>query len=117
VIADITGTASKGAQVRPFSTTATISTANRGDRSGSSTLPGSHPICKQRIVSPILVDLRPHEGGTLSIRVDTAAWFSTVDFDELPADGVLPDNNANLASQHLIDGIRAATTAFHVSFQ
>ncbi|TMQ02705.1 MAG: hypothetical protein E6J91_50515 [Deltaproteobacteria bacterium] len=117
VIADIAGTASRGAQVLPFTATVTISGRNRGIPPSDPAQPSAHPICKQRIVSPIPIDLRPRDGGTLAILIDTASWFSAVDFTALPADGVLPDNNSNSASQNLFTGLRAAAATFQLSFR
>jgi hypothetical protein len=115
-IADIAGTATQGAQVLPFSAKIQINSANRGIPSPPA-LPSLHPICKQRIVSPIFIDLRPHDGGTLVITVDPAGWFDTVDFAKVPPDGVFPDDNTNDASAALFGAIRAATTTFQFSFE
>ena len=103
--------------ILPFTATITISNGNRGIPPSDPSQPSQHPICKQRIVSPIPIDLRPHDGGTLVVRVDTQAWFANVDFTALPADGVFPDNNTNAASQNLFTGLRAATASFALSFQ
>jgi hypothetical protein len=116
VIADLAGTATRAAQVVPFSATITINTGNRGIMSPPA-LPSLHPICKQRIVSPILIDLKPRDRGTLAITVDPSGWFTTVDFTDVPPDGVFPDDNANQASDHLFTAIRAATATFQFSFQ
>jgi hypothetical protein len=116
VIADLAGTATKDAQVLPFSATIQINSANRGIP-GSPAFPGLHPICKQRIVSPILIDLRPHTGGTLAVIVDPSGWFANVDFSQIPPDGVFPDERNNTASDHLFNAIRAATATFQFSFQ
>jgi len=116
VIADLAGTATQGTRVVPFSATITINSANRGIPSPPA-LPSLHPICKQRIVSPIFIDLRPHDGGTLAITVDPSGWFDTVDFAKLPADGVFPDDNTSDASAALFGAIRAATTTFQFSFE
>ena len=116
VIADLAGTATRAAQVLPFTAIVTISSSNRGIPPSDPSLPSQHPICKQRIVSPIQIDLRPRDGGTLVIRVDTRLWFSNVDFTALPPDGVFPDSNANPASQNLFTGLRAATATFQLSF-
>jgi hypothetical protein len=115
-IADLAGTATKAAQVLPFTATITISIGNRGLMSPPA-LPSQHPICKQRIVSPILIDVRPHNGGTLAITVDPSQWFDTVDFTTVPPDGVFPDDNSNGASAALFGAIRAATSTFQFSFQ
>jgi hypothetical protein len=117
VIADLAGTATRGTQVVPFAATITISSSNRGIPPSDPAQPSQHPICKQRIVSPIAIDLRPRDGSTLVIRVDTRPWFGNVDFAALPADGVFPDSNTNAASQNLFTGLRAATATFQMSFQ
>jgi hypothetical protein len=116
VIADLAGTATRDAQVIPFSASVTISTTNRGLPPSNPAQPSQHPICKQRIVSPIPIDLRPRDGGTLVIQVDTRAWFANVDFSALPPDGVFPDDNQDPASQHLFTGLRAATATFQLAF-
>jgi hypothetical protein len=115
-IASITGIATQGAQVLPFSATIQIDSANRGIPSPPA-LPSLHPICKQRIVSPIFIDLRPHDGGTLVVTIDPSGWFDTVDFAKAPPDGVFPDDNTNDASAALFGAIRAATTTFQFSFE
>src|SRR6266436_2392988 len=53
VIADLAGTATNSAQSMPFSARVTISSGNRGIPPSSPAQPSQHPICKQRIVSPI----------------------------------------------------------------
>ena len=83
-IADLAGTATRAAQIVPFTATVTISSANRGIPQSDPAQPSQHPICKQRIVSPIPIDLHPHEGGTLAITVDVHPWLSNVDFSALP---------------------------------
>ena len=117
VIADLAGTATSAAQSLPFTALVTISSGNRGIPPSSPAQPSQHPICKQRIVSPIPIRLAPHDGGTLVITVDTQQWFANVDFSLLPADGVLPDDNANTASRNLFTGLRAATTTFQLAFE
>jgi hypothetical protein len=115
-IADLAGTATRGAQAVPFTAGVTISSSNRGIPASDPSQPSQHPICKQRIVSPISIDLRPRDGGTLVIRVDTQSWFANVDFAALPPGGVIPDDNASPASQNLFTGLRAATATFQLSF-
>jgi hypothetical protein len=117
LIADIAGTATSAATSLPFSARITISSSNRGIPPSSPAQPSQHPICKQRIVSPIPIDLRPHDGGTLVVTVDTQQWFANVDFSLVPADGVFPDDNTNAASQNLFTGLRAATTTFQLAFE
>jgi hypothetical protein len=116
-IAHIAGTATKGAQTIAFSSDITIGVANRGIPSSNPAEPSQHPICKQRIVSPIPIDLHPRNGGALALTVSTEQWFANVDFTQLPADGVFPDDNSNVASKNLFDGLRAATVTFQLEFQ
>jgi hypothetical protein len=117
VVADIAGTASNSLLAVPFSAQITISSGNRGIPPSNPAQPSQHPICKQRIVSPIPIDLRPHDGGTLVITVDTEQWFDNVDFTAVPANGVIPDDNSSAVSQNLFTGLRAATATFQLSFE
>jgi hypothetical protein len=82
VILDVAGTATKSGTSYPFQGTVSIST-NRAIASTNPALPGANPICKQRIVTPILVDLTPTDGGVLTLRVDPRGMFQTVDFATL----------------------------------
>jgi hypothetical protein len=43
-------------------------------------LPGAHPICQDRIVTPIPVDLALAQSGTLVLHLDPGALFVNVDF-------------------------------------
>jgi hypothetical protein len=120
VIADIAGTATNATTAMPFSASVTINIANRGIAATDPSQPSQHPICKQRIVSPIPIELRPSEGATLVIAIDTHAWFANVDFTALEPAGagfVFPDENTNAASQNLFTGIRAAAATFQLSFE
>ncbi|HET9621868.1 MAG TPA: hypothetical protein VFP84_10895 [Kofleriaceae bacterium] len=115
-IAEVAGTASKAAATIPFTAAITISTSNRGIPASNPAQPSQHPICKQRIVSPIPIDLAPRAGGTLAITVDPSRWFANVDFGQLPADGVFPDDDASPASQNLFTAVRAAAATFQFAF-
>lgn len=121
VIADLAGTATNATTTLPFTATITIGTANRGIPGSDPSQPSQHPICKQRIVSPIPIDLRPHDGGTLVVAIDPRTWFANVDFTALVPDGgggfVFPDTNTNAASQNLFTGLRAASSTFQLSFE
>ena len=117
VIAEVTGTATRAAQAIAFHGTITISSDNRGVTGGNPALPSLHPICSQRIVSPIPIALRPRDHGTLVVTVDPRGWFANVDFTELPPGGEFPDDNANPASQALFNGLEAPTASFELSFQ
>jgi hypothetical protein len=83
-----------------------------------SATPGAKPICKERIVAPIPVDLVPREGGRLLVEVAPGAMLEGVDFSTL-----LPDpggiyrfdddpSSATVASNALYQGLHA-TTAYH----
>jgi hypothetical protein len=118
VIAHVVGTATSATQTIPFSATITIGSTNRGARGGGNpALPSIHPICSERIVSPIPIDLSPHDQGTLVITVDPRAWFKNVDFTMVPPDGEFPDDNTNNASQNLLTGIQAATATYQFTFE
>ncbi len=117
VIANLAGTATRAAQVIPFTARITISSGNRGLRSSNPAEPSLNPICKRRIVSPITIDVRPRNGDTLAITVDPSHWFANVDFGELPPDGAFPDDNTNDASLHLFTALGAASPSFQFAFQ
>jgi hypothetical protein len=109
VILDVAGTATRSGSSFPFQGTVTIS-ANRAIPPVNPALPGSNPICKQRIVTPILIDLTPTDGGSLTVRIDPRSMFQTVDFATLqpvsPGSTTLliPDTNAG-AGQSLFKGL------------
>jgi hypothetical protein len=97
VILDLAGTATQDGGVYPFTASVTIS-SNRTPVVSDPALPGASPICHQRIVSPILVDLTPTEGGTLTVRADPRAMFNGLDFTALGPPGAatyaIPDDAA-----------------------
>jgi hypothetical protein len=82
VILNIAGTASKDGLAWPFDGALTIG-SNRAIVVKDPALPGSNPICKQRIVSPIPTDVTLSNGGTLTLRIDPRGMFSNVDFSQL----------------------------------
>lgn len=112
LIADVAGVATEGSAARPFTARVTIG-ANRLIASSDPAHPSAHPICKQRIVSPIAIALAPRDGGQLLVRVDPAAWFANVDFTALtavttsPPAFEIPDDNATDAGQNLFSGLRS----------
>ncbi|MBL9036908.1 MAG: hypothetical protein JNG84_00205 [Archangium sp.] len=79
------GVAERGGTTWPFSARFTIG-SNRRIPPRSPALPGSNPLCKQRIVSPIPTELTLGARGTLELSVDPKAWFTAVDFSQLTAD-------------------------------
>jgi hypothetical protein len=87
-----TGIASRNGVDWPFDTTVTIA-GNRQVPPPNVAEPGLHPICRQRIVSPIALPggLQLSDGGTLDVRVDPRGMFNQVDFASLSAGGTLPE--------------------------
>lgn len=82
VVLDVAGTATKGADSFPFEGQVTIS-QNRVIPPRNPALPGSNPLCQQRIVAPIPFDTELAEGATVTLLVDPRAWFASVDFSGL----------------------------------
>ncbi|HEY5960561.1 MAG TPA: hypothetical protein VIV60_28605, partial [Polyangiaceae bacterium] len=63
------GSASNGSQTLAFKGNLTIG-RNRAVPPSDPSMPGANPICKQRIVSPVPVDLTPRAGGALLLRIN-----------------------------------------------
>ncbi len=109
VIAEVEGEVTLPAGSKPFRGSVTFG-ANRSSAAVDPARPGADAPCKQRIVSPIPIDVTPTEGGLLSVRVDPRGWFALVPFDDLRESGgvlVFDDANSNASSVGLADGIRA----------
>ena len=105
--------------VVPFTATVTIE-ENRQKPVQNPALPGSNPICEQRIVTPIAVDFTPVQGGTLTLRVDPRQMFNAVDFSlAITADAappyVIPDEQGGLGGA-LFSGLRANAGVYDFSF-
>jgi hypothetical protein len=81
--------ATRGAESFPFEGQLTIG-ANRILPPRNPALPGSNPLCRQRIVSPIAFDATLAEGSSVQLLIDPRAWFVTVDFSELTRVSDLP---------------------------
>jgi hypothetical protein len=62
-----------------FTGAVTIQEANRG-LSSMPADPGNNPICIQRIVDILSLDLPLYQGGNLYVRTDPRGWFGGVDF-------------------------------------
>ena len=121
VVAEVEGVASKAGEEYPFSGRITIS-KNRAPVATDPAQPGSKPICKQRIVTPISVELTPSQGGELHLRVDPAGWFGNVDFAELeqveqsPAHYEFQDDDSDAPSRNLYAGIRANSGVYSIEW-
>jgi len=120
VVLDVAGTAERGGATYAFEAELSIG-SNRVDPPQNPALPGAKPICKQRIVTPIPVNVVPTRGGRLALRIDPAGFFGNVDFSTLSAspDGVFrfDDVSATQASANLYAGLRASTGAYHFEFE
>lgn len=112
-VLDLGGMAEKDDVLYPFEALLGIG-ENRVAAAPAAT-PGAKPICKERIVTPIPVDLVPNEGGRLRLEVDPAAMLANVDFSTLNIDssGVYrfddDPRNATVASTALYQGLHATT--------
>jgi hypothetical protein len=121
-ILDIAGTAEHDGEAIPFEGSITIG-ENRVEAPSNPALPGQNPICKQRIVSPIPLELSIRRGGKLVLRADPRAYFTNVDFETLPPPSVaggsrrFADGPANQASLNLYSGLRAAVGPYSFEWQ
>ena len=82
VLLDVAGVATRGTERFPFDGKLSIGT-NRVIPPRNPALPGSNPLCRQRIVSPIAFDATLASGSVVWLLVDPRAWFVTVDFSAL----------------------------------
>lgn len=118
VIASIEGMAEKGGESFPFSARITIG-KNRKVPADDPALPGAKPICKERVVSPIAVDLTAEEGGALFLRVDPAGWFGNVEFADLEEKAGIyrfRDDGDDQPSRNLYAGLRANAGVYELSW-
>lgn len=112
----VAGSAEKGGEHFSFSGTLSIS-PERLPEPIDPALPGQYPICKQRIVSPIPVNLQLREHDALRLDIDARAMFANVDFETLgPAEGSADDGDrvfadspgVDQASDNLYAGMRSS---------
>lgn len=119
-ILDYAGVATRAGRTYSFRGVITIG-SNRAIPNADPATPGANPICKQRIVTPIAIDLTPHEGGHLQLRVAPEVWFDQVDFSKIPgADEVgqvleIPDSRNDAVSGVLFQGLRS-TSAYQFTW-
>jgi hypothetical protein len=122
VMLDVAGTAEKGGASYPFQGVITIG-KNREIPASDPALPGQNPICKERIVSPIDLDITPRDGGSLRLRVDPRAFFANVDFSKLervsedPLLYAFGDASEDQPSLNLYQGLRAREGAYRFSWE
>ena len=109
VVATVEGEVALPAGTKPFRGSVTLG-SNRRSLAIDPARPGADAPCKERIVSPIPVDLTLAAGGLLTVRVDPSAWFALVPFDDLREEAgvvVFDDGDTNASSIGLADGIRS----------
>jgi hypothetical protein len=122
IILDVAGTAVKGTASFSFEGKLTIGNNRAIDR-GSTAQPGAHPICKQRIATPIKVDLIPSDQGELRLVIDPRAWFANVEFSDLaPKEGdpsrfVFADDDSDAASRNLFLALHAQAGVYGFSWR
>jgi hypothetical protein len=119
VVLRVSGHAERAGVDYPFSGTLSIG-QNRAIPASDPALPGQHPICKQRIVSPIPVSLTAGSGRELLLRVDARGMFANVDFDTLSeVNGerrFADENGADQASDNLYAGLRRSNGVYSFSW-
>jgi hypothetical protein len=115
VILRVSGTAARDGQSFPFEAALTIG-QNRVVPVTDPALPGQHPICKQRIVSPIPLELRPAPQRALLLRVDPRNMFGNVDFATLTESGGVfrfaDQAGVDQASDNLYAGLRRSSGVY-----
>jgi hypothetical protein len=119
VVLRVSGSAERNGQRFPFEGKLSIG-QNRVVPVTDAALPGQHPICKQRIVSPIAVALQPEPGRELLLRIDPRGMFGNVDFGTLgQTDGVFhfaDQTGADQASDNLYAGLRRSSGVYQFSW-
>jgi hypothetical protein len=118
VVLRVAGSAERDGARYPFEGAFTIG-ENRLQPPSDAALPGQNPICKQRIVSPIALDLRAKPGDALLLRADPRGMFANVDFTTLSRDGELyrfaDHTGADQASDNLYAGLRRSSGVYDFS--
>lgn len=111
VVLHAAGIASRGTETFPFAVDFRID-ANRAKAPDSTALPGSNPICQQRIVSKIPTGFYVGGPGSLVLRVDPRPMFDAVDFSQVPKESDSPisyrfvDDDSTQPSATLMNGLR-----------
>jgi hypothetical protein len=115
-VVEVAGTADRDGVFFPFEGRVTIG-KNRIAPPKDPATPGSSPICRQRIVSPIATDVSLHSGSTLLLRIDPRGWFVNVDFRDVPKVSDAPlyrfsDELAGGPSNSFYAGVRATSGVY-----
>lgn len=116
-IAEVAGTATRGGATMRFEGTITIG-KNRVAASTDPARPGANPLCAERIVTPIPVNITPRGTGSLLVRVDPRGWFANVELGELEPVSAesdlrrIPDDDSNQPASNLYRGLRSASGVY-----
>ena len=122
LILDAAGTAQKAGVSFPFEAKLTIG-ANRVIAASDPAYPGANPICKQRIVTPIPVEITASDAGKLVLHVDPRRWFEAVDFSLLPQVSTTPvlyafsDAPTQAADINLYNALRARSGVYRIAWE
>jgi len=122
LILDVEGEAERSGEVFPFEAQLTIGD-NRKEPADDPAQPGARPICKQRVVTPLSVDITPSVGGRLVLRIEPAGWFSNVQFDRLEQVDASPpryrfrDDSDDQPSRNLFNGLRASAGVYQLLWE
>jgi hypothetical protein len=122
VILEVRGEAERDGRRWPFEAALTIG-QNRLESPSNPALPGSNPLCRQRIVAPIPLpgELKLKNQGLLLLKVKPSAWFDKVDFSKFPEEGAslyrFEDRTAGQPDNALYSGLRAHSGPYHFSFE
>ncbi len=117
----VAGTAKRDGATYAFEGTLSIG-QNRVAQATCAALPGAHPICKQRVVSPIPLELTAKPGHHLLLRVDPRGMFGNVDFSTLGEGDTkelyrfADETGANQASDNLYSGMRKSLGVYSFSW-
>ncbi|MCL2178975.1 MAG: hypothetical protein FWC28_03745 [Proteobacteria bacterium] len=121
IILEVTGEAARGGERWPFEGRLSIG-QNRVEPPKNPALPGSNPICKQRIITPIPIEFQLKNRGLLVLKVVPSVWFANVEFSELgkapgAARYAFKDEAAGQPDNALYAGMRANFGPYHFSFE
>ncbi|MFO0590247.1 MAG: hypothetical protein U0441_22075 [Polyangiaceae bacterium] len=122
VILDVAGTAEKDGETVAFDGAIHIG-QNRVIAAPSIATPGANPICKQRIVSPIPVDLTARKGKRLVLRIDPRGLFANAEISKLeevqedPPLSRFRDDDGDQPSRALYSGLRASVGTYSVTWE
>jgi hypothetical protein len=122
VVLDVAGSAEKNGEIFPFEGTITIG-ENRVVPPTNPAQPGAKPICKQRIVTPIPVDLKRRDGESLVLTIDPRGLFGNVEFSLLEPVSTNPplyrfhDSSDDQPSANLFNGLRSSVGVYSFVWQ